>query len=87
MAAAAAQSRDLSDLDIEFLETLPKAIRTRLIRMAIYAQGAPMGSLTAEHVSAVEALVTSWRGQGEVSLPGGVKVARISGRLSAYARS
>jgi tRNA(Ile)-lysidine synthase len=46
-----------------------------------------MGSVTADHVSAVEALITAWHGQGEISLPGGVKVARISGRLSAYARS
>jgi len=82
-----AQGHDLASLEIEFLVGLPKAIRTRLIRRAIYAQGAPMGSVTADHVSAVEALVTSWHGQGEISLPGGVKVARISGRLSAYARS
>ena len=82
-----AQGHDLASLEIEFLAGLPKAIRTRLIRRAIYAQGAPMGSVTADHVSAVEALVTSWHGQGEISLPGGVKVARISGRLSAYARS
>ena len=81
------QGHDLASLEIEFLAGLPKAIRTRLIRRAIYAQGAPMGSLNADHVSAVEALVTSWHGQGEISLPGGVKVARISGRLSAYARS
>jgi tRNA(Ile)-lysidine synthase len=33
-------------------------------------------------VAAIEALVTSWHGQGAVSLPGGVKVERISGRLS-----
>lgn len=83
----AAQGHDLASLEIEFLAGLPKAIRTRLIRKAIYAQGAPMGSITADHVSAIEALVTSWHGQGEISLPGGVKVARISGRLSAYARS
>jgi tRNA(Ile)-lysidine synthase len=82
-----AQGHDLASLEIEFLAGLPKAIRTRLIRRAIYAQGAPMGSISADHVSAVEALVTSWHGQGEISLPGGVKVARISGRLSAYARS
>jgi tRNA(Ile)-lysidine synthase len=87
LADHSAQGHDLASLEIEFLADLPKAIRTRLIRRAIYAQGAPMGSVTADHVSAVEALVTSWHGQGEISLPGGVKVVRISGRLSAYARS
>jgi tRNA(Ile)-lysidine synthase len=61
---------------------MPKAIRTRVLRIAIYAQGAPSGSVTAEHVSVIEALITSWSGQGATNLPGGVKVERISGRLS-----
>jgi tRNA(Ile)-lysidine synthase len=87
MADVASQGHDLASLDISHLASLPKAVRTRVIRRAIYAQGAPSGSISADHVSAVEALVTSWHGQGEVSLPGGVKVARISGRLSLYART
>jgi len=87
MADVASQGHDLTSLDISHLASLPKAVRTRVIRRAIYAQGAPSGSISADHVSAVEALVTSWHGQGEVSLPGGVKVARISGRLSLYART
>jgi tRNA(Ile)-lysidine synthase len=87
MAEAAISGQDLASLDIAFLASLSKAVRTRVIRAAIYAQGAPRGSISADHVSAVEALVTSWHGQGEVSLPGGVKVARISGRLSLYART
>ena len=69
-------------MEIGFLSHLPRAIRTRLIRAGIYASGAPQGSVTADHVSMVESLVTSWHGQGEVSLPGGVKARRISGRLS-----
>ena len=87
MADAASHGLDMASLDISHLASLPKAVRTRVIRRAIYAQGAPSGSISADHVSAVEALVTSWHGQGEVSLPGGVKVARISGRLSLYART
>ena len=87
LAEQAAGGLNLADLDIEYLLLLPKAVRTRVLRKAIYAQGAPGGAITADHVAAVEALVTSWHGQGEVSLPGGVKVARISGRLSLYARS
>ena len=73
---------DLSDLECETLAALPRAIRTRILRHAIYAAGAPPGSLSAEHVSAVEALVTAWSGQGPAHLPGGVKVSRLSGRLS-----
>lgn len=73
---------DLSDLDCNHLAQLPKAIRSRIIRMAIYAAGAPGGSVTAEHVGAVEALISAWNGQAEAHLPGGVKVGRFSGRLS-----
>ncbi|MEY4082042.1 MAG: hypothetical protein RLZZ389_309 [Actinomycetota bacterium] len=73
---------DLSDLDCAHLETLPRAIRTRIIRAAIYAAGAPAGMVTMEHVSGVEALISAWSGQGALNLPGGVKVERISGRLS-----
>jgi len=85
-AAQAAAEFDLTDLDITQLADLPKAVRTRVLRMAIYAAGAPMGSITAEHVASVEAFVTSWHGQGACSLPGGVKVSRISGRLSLLSR-
>jgi tRNA(Ile)-lysidine synthase len=87
LAEQAAGGLNLGDLEIDYLLLLPKAVRTRVLRKAIYAQGAPGGAITADHVAAVEALITSWHGQGEVSLPGGVKVARISGRLSLYARS
>jgi tRNA(Ile)-lysidine synthase len=73
---------DLSDMDCAHLESLPRAIRTRVIRAAIYAAGAPAGMVTLEHVSAVEALISAWSGQGALNLPGGVKVERISGRLS-----
>ena len=77
---------DLTNLDCEQLSTLARAIRSRVLRAAIYAAGAPLGSITADHLSGVEALVTSWRGQGALSLPGGVKVERISGRLSLLAQ-
>jgi tRNA(Ile)-lysidine synthase len=73
---------DLADLECAHLEQLPRAIRTRVIRAAVYAAGAPAGTVTMEHVSAVEALICAWNGQGALNLPGGVKVERISGRLS-----
>jgi len=73
---------DESSLDISRLEKLPKAIRTRLLRMAIYRAGAPAGSLSADHIAPIEALITEWSGQGPSDLPGGVRVSRISGRLS-----
>ena len=75
-------SQDPRSLDTAALCDLPKAIRSRVIRLAIYAAGAPAGSITADHLHPIEALVTDWHGQGPASLPGGVKVGRFSGRLS-----
>jgi len=77
---------NLADLDCQRLGELPRAIRTRIIRAALYGAGAPSGSITWDHVAAVEALITHWHGQGALSLPGGVKVERISGRLSLLAQ-
>jgi tRNA(Ile)-lysidine synthase len=73
---------DPSDIDLTRLASLPRAVRTRVLRMAIYALGAPEGSLGADHIAPIEALVSEWHGQGPSSLPGGVKVERKSGRLS-----
>ena len=75
-------AHDALSLDISRLEKLPKAIRTRVLRLAIYAAGSPAGSLSAEHITPIEALITEWSGQGPSDLPGGVRVSRISGRLS-----
>jgi len=71
-----------ADIEISFLADLPVAIRSRVLRLAIYAAGAPSGSISAAHLAPIEAFVSDWRGQGHTSLPGGVKVCRISGRLS-----
>ena len=72
---------DPNNLEINDLERLPKAIRSRVLRLAIYQAGAPSGSLTAEHIEAAEALISNWHGQKEVSLPGNVKLLRNSGRI------
>ena len=67
-------------LEVEALSNLPKAIRTRVLRLALFESG--ISQLSAEQVGQVEALISNWKGQGEVSLPAGVKVSRISGRLT-----
>lgn len=74
--------REGGDLDCDRLAALPRAIRTRVIRTAALAAGATPGQLTYEQVGAIDALICAWKGQGAVSLAGGVKVERISGRLS-----
>ena len=73
---------DASNLDVAELERLPKAIRTRVLRLAIYRAGAPSGMLSAGHIASAEALISDWHGQKEVSLPGNVKLSRISGRIT-----
>ncbi|MFM6940417.1 MAG: tRNA lysidine(34) synthetase TilS [Candidatus Planktophila sp.] len=74
--------REGYDLDCDRLAALPRAIRTRIIRKAALEAGSTPGQLTFEQVGAIDALICAWKGQGAVSLAGGVKVERISGRLS-----
>jgi tRNA(Ile)-lysidine synthase len=68
-------------LDVGVLATYPQAIRQRVLRRSAIAAGAPASDLTAAHVEAMEALVTRWRGQGGVDLPGKLRVRRVGGVL------
>jgi tRNA(Ile)-lysidine synthase len=69
-------------LDAQRLAALPTAVRRRVIRLAALGSGAPAGTLAAVHIEAVDALVTNWRGQGPLHLPGPVVVHRSDGRLA-----
>jgi tRNA(Ile)-lysidine synthase len=64
------------------LAALPTAVRRRVIRLAALGSGAPAGTLAAVHIEAVDALVTDWRGQGPLHLPGPLVVRRTDGRLA-----
>jgi tRNA(Ile)-lysidine synthase len=68
--------------DVARLRELPAAVRTRVLRRAAVDAGAPAGALTAAHVEAIDALVSDWRGQGPVSLPGGLEASRACDRLA-----
>ena len=57
-------------LAIDELTELPRALRTRVIRIAILEQGTPPNGLTKEHIDAVDHLVTEPRTHGPVRLPG-----------------
>jgi tRNA(Ile)-lysidine synthase len=70
------------ELDVASLASLPRAVRARALRT--WAAGAGAAPLSAERTAALDALVTEWRGQGPVNLPGGVAVRRESGKLVAY---
>jgi tRNA(Ile)-lysidine synthase len=67
--------------DDGLLAGLPDALRTRVLRQAAIAAGCPPGALTAGHVDALDALVTSWHGQRWADLPGGVRGMRQHGKL------
>ncbi|MEU3712589.1 tRNA lysidine(34) synthetase TilS [Streptomyces catenulae] len=68
-------------LDVAGLFALPPAVRRRVLRRAVIDAGAPAGSLFARHIEEVDRLITAWRGQGALNLPGRVGVRRQGGRL------
>ncbi|EST38998.1 hypothetical protein N566_04475 [Streptomycetaceae bacterium MP113-05] len=69
------------ELDVARLFALPPAVRRRVLRRTAIAAGAPAGSLFARHVEEMDRLVTAWRGQRAINLPGRVEVRRQGGRL------
>ncbi len=75
---AAARPRDV-DLRVDGVVELPAALRRRVLRLWLLDRAVP--DLQAVHLAAVDALLTRWRGQGRVDLPGGAGVVRTSGRL------
>jgi tRNA(Ile)-lysidine synthase len=68
-------------LDASRLEALPAAIRMRVLRDAAIMAGCPPGTLTAGHIEQIDALVTAWRGQRGVDLPGRVQARRRDGKV------
>jgi tRNA(Ile)-lysidine synthase len=68
-------------LEARWLCALPAAIRARVLRDAAIMAGCPHGALTAGHVDQIDALVTAWRGQRWVDLPGGVRARRRDGKV------
>jgi tRNA(Ile)-lysidine synthase len=69
-------------LSTDAVAALPAAIRSRVLRNAAIAAGCPARALTAGHVAALDALVTGWRGQRGVDLPGGIRGQRRCGKLT-----
>jgi tRNA(Ile)-lysidine synthase len=78
---AAARVRVDEGLSVAGLARLPDAIRTRVLHRWAASLGAPRSALSHRHVAALDALVMKWRGQGPVSLPGGLVVIRRQGQL------
>lgn len=79
--ASGSDSADPAGLDVGWLRELPAAIRTRVLRDAAIMAGCPHGALAAGHIGRIDALVTGWRGQRGVDLPGGVRACRRAGKV------
>jgi tRNA(Ile)-lysidine synthase len=69
-------------LSVAATAALEAPIRSRVLRAAAVAAGAPSGETFHQHVVAVDALVTDWHGQKWVDLPGHVRAVRRDGVLS-----
>ncbi|MFE3458471.1 tRNA lysidine(34) synthetase TilS [Nocardiopsis aegyptia] len=68
-------------LAVDPLVAAPASLRTRVLRRAALAAGCPASALTARHVRELDRLVTDWRGQSHIDLPGGVRCRRVARRL------
>jgi tRNA(Ile)-lysidine synthetase, N-terminal domain len=77
-ARAAAEGGGLA---VDVLAAEPPAVRRRVIQRAAVAAGARASALAAVHIEQVDRLITGWRGQRRVELPGGVSVLRRCGTL------
>ncbi|WP_329788148.1 tRNA lysidine(34) synthetase TilS [Lentzea sp. DG1S-22] len=64
---------------VDDIAELPAALRRRVVRSWLIYEGVP--ELSDSHLRRVDALVSEWRGQGGVWLPGGFVVRRAHGRL------
>lgn len=74
--AGAAGETSGSALAVPVLRGLAPAVRTRVLHAWARELGAAPAALGHRHVRALDALVTDWRGQGPVHLPGAIRVAR-----------
>jgi tRNA(Ile)-lysidine synthase len=73
-------------LTVDELNGLAGAVRSRVLRTAALQAGCPPTDLSAAHVAALDALVTAWKGQGPLSLPGGVTAQRVNGTITLSSR-
>ncbi len=81
LAATAAAELGVAPWDVAGLLAQPRAVRTRVWRRLLTAAGSPAGALSSRHVDACDALLTDWRGQGPVFVPGHLLVRRSGGRV------
>jgi tRNA(Ile)-lysidine synthase len=81
-AAAYDVLRGSAGLSVDGLLALGPAIRHRVLHRAALDAGSPASELTHGHVLGVDSLLTAWRGQQGIDLPGHLRAVRRDGALS-----
>jgi tRNA(Ile)-lysidine synthase len=74
-----AASANSGRLAVAVLAEQPQALRARVLKL--WAEGHGTQPLTASHLRELSRLISDWRGQGPIDLPGGYRVQRASGSL------
>jgi tRNA(Ile)-lysidine synthase len=67
--------------DVLMLASMPSALRSRVLRRAALEAGADGSQLAAVHIGELDRLVTDWRGQERVELPGRISASRVGDAL------
>lgn len=67
--------------DVAALGELPRAVRTRVLRLMHQQLVGVSDELSFDHVQHVESSISNWKGQGPTALPGGVSARVECGRL------
>jgi tRNA(Ile)-lysidine synthase TilS/MesJ len=73
---------DTCSADVESLVEVPRAVRTRVLRLMHQHLVGLDEDLSFDHIQQVEAMVSRWKGQGPASLPGNVTARVEYGRLT-----
>lgn len=81
LAAQARAELGLGPINAAGVLRLPRAIRTRVWRLLALEAGCSPGALISTHIDSLDTLVTCWRGQGPINLPGHVQGSRTDGRV------
>lgn len=74
-------------LAVDAVGALAAPVRWRVLREFLLRAGAAQGRVSLQHVRSVDALLTDWRGQQGVSVPGGLLIQRRCGRLYGVTRT
>ena len=80
-AAAFAELSKHGELAVAALAALAAPVRTRVLRLAALEAGAIASDLFHEHIVGMDRLVTDWRGQIGIDLPGSLRLVRRRGVL------